>query len=111
VCILTFYNVNFEINVYIKIKNSPEVEFICHSISIPPKSLKRRIFAKIQKLSPHATNGALWCQKIPEKWSSCSPCVARGSKVQMREKRRTMKAGLSQLFTLFFRFVFKNVIS
>jgi hypothetical protein len=29
----------------------------------------------------------MWCQKIPEKWSPCSPHVARGSKVRMREER------------------------
>jgi hypothetical protein len=52
------------------------------------KSLKKRpSFAKVQKPSPHVTNGVLWCKKIPKNWSPYSPHVARGSKVGTREER------------------------
>jgi hypothetical protein len=50
-------------------------------------SRKRPTFAKGRQLAPRATSGALWCQKIPGKWSPCSTRVARRSKVGMREER------------------------
>jgi hypothetical protein len=55
--------------------------------TVSENSRKRPTIAKGRQLAPHAISGALWCQKIPGKWSPCSPRVARGSKVGMGEER------------------------
>jgi hypothetical protein len=68
-------------------------------------SLKKATFTKGMQLAPHATSGALWYQKIPRKWSPCSPRVARGSKVGMGRREKT---GLCQFFPFSSRFVFSK---
>lgn len=66
-------------------------------------SRKRPTFAKERQLAPHATSGALWCQKISGKWSLCSPRVAREARWGCGRREKT---GLCQFFPFSSRFVF-----
>jgi hypothetical protein len=63
-------------------------------------------FAKRTQLTPHVTSGVLWCQKIPGKWSPCSPRVGRESKVRMREEKEDKGGWFASVFSFIFRFVF-----
>jgi hypothetical protein len=51
-------------------------------------SKKKADLREGSKVSPHATRGALWCQNFGEKWSPCSPSVARGSNVEYKRREK-----------------------